>query len=359
MNTLKDLKNKLENEIRKSSHVFVIGHNGPDLDAIGSAIGLCTLANYYKRPASIIVNDEPSKIDSSTKKVIDDCRDNYSIIDKETALEKANSNSLLILTDVNKTDMISLGDDVYKFKKIIIIDHHSENNNTVKTNDKFIREDISSASEIVTTILNMLKIQYNSTVANYLLAGINLDTKRFKQNVTEDTHDTAEKLLHHGADIDYVNNLFLEEFESFCRISNLIINGTIIKKYSESELTPIQVSFTLDRNNPKSIYRKEDYAKAADRMMKFNGIDASFALGFVEPGVVHISARSTKKVNVGSIMNRMHGGGNPQSAGGRVTTDNLLSLENELMKLIPIGLSDQEDIIDEPPVIKRKQIKRK
>lgn len=366
MKTMKELKTKLENEMKKCSHVFIVGHNEPDLDAIGSAIGLCTLASCYKKPSSIIVDDEPSKIDSSTKKVIDDCSSKIDIINKKTALEMANSNSLLILTDVNKKDMISLGDDVYKFKKIIVIDHHSENHNTVKTNGKFIREDISSASEIVTNILNMSKINYDSTVANYLLAGINLDTKRFKQNVTEDTHDTAEKLLHHGADIDYVNNLFLEEFESFCRISNLIINGTIIKKYSESLLTPIQVSFTLDRNNPKSIYRKEDYAKAADRMMKFYGIDASFALGFVEPGVVHVSARSSAqngqkktKVNVGTIMNHMKGGGNPQSAGCRVKTDNLLSLENDLMKLIPYGLSEKEDIIEEPPVIKRKQIKRK
>lgn len=359
MNTLKELKSKLETEIKKSSHVFVIGHNEPDLDAIGSAIGLCTLASHYKKPSSIIVNDEPSKIDSSTKKVIDDCSNRYNIINKDTALEMVNSNSLLILSDVNKLHMISLKEDVYKFKKIIVIDHHNEDKNTIKTEDKFIREDMSSACEIVATILNNAKIPYNSTVANYLLAGINLDTKRFKQNVTEDTHDTAEKLLRHGADTDFVNNLFLEEFESFCRISNLIINGTIIKKYSDSLLAPIQVSFTLDRNNPDAIYQKEDYAKAADRMMKFNGVDAAFALGFVEPGLVHISARSTKKVNVGTIMSKMHGGGNPQSAGGRVKTDNLLSLENNLMKYIPAGLSEKEDIIEEPPVIKKKQIRRK
>ena len=69
MNTLKELRVKLENEMKKCSQVFIIGHNGPDLDAIGSAIGLYTLARYYKKPASIIVDDEPSKIDSSVKKV--------------------------------------------------------------------------------------------------------------------------------------------------------------------------------------------------------------------------------------------------------------------------------------------------
>ena len=204
---IENLRVNFENKALNSGRLVIVPHKLADFDAIGSAIGLYTLARYYKKPASIIVDDEPSKIDSSVKKVLDDCKSKIDIISKETALKMANSNSLLILTDVNKEDMISLGNDVYKFKKIITIDHHGENSKTVKTENKFIREDISSACEIVTAILNMNRIPYESTVANYLLAGINLDTKRFKQNVTENTHDTAEKLLHHGADTDFVNNL--------------------------------------------------------------------------------------------------------------------------------------------------------
>ena len=359
MATLKELKTVLENEIKKSSHVFIIGHNGPDLDAIGSAIGLSDLVKSYGKKSSIILNDEPSKIEASAKKVIDECKKDYTFINKEKALKKVNSKSLLIITDTNKSHMISIGDELDLFKRRIIIDHHSTDENTISSTYQFINEKYSSACEIVASLLNSLKVPYDKKVANYLLAGINLDTKRFKQNVTESTHDTAEKLLRHGADIDYVNNLFLEEFESFCRISNLIINGTTIKKYSDSRLTPIQVSFTLDRNNPQSVYLKEDYAKAADRMMKFNGIDASFALGFVEPGIIHISGRSTKKVNVGKILQELGGGGNNQSAGTRVESDDIFSIEENLMNVVPIGISSSEDIIDEPPTIKRKQLKRK
>ena len=163
-----------------------------------------------------------------------------------------------------------------------------------------------------------------------------------------------------GNDIDYVNNLFLEEFESFCRISNLIINGTNIIKYSDDLLSPIQVSFTLNRNNPKEIYAVEDYAKAADRMMKFSGVDAAFTLGYVDDENIHISARSGKKVNVGHIMQAMEGqcGGNGQSAGGRITSDDIFKVEQDLMDRVGLGLSDEEDIIEEPPVIKSKQIRK-
>ena len=355
---MKELKTKLETEICKSSKVFIIGHNSPDFDSIGSAIGLQVYATSLNKKAYIIVNDEASKIEPGVKKIIDDNIENFNFIKKDQFEKIVNTNSILIVTDVNKDYMISVNDKLNIFKNIIIIDHHEEDENTIKTEDKYISLDASSASEIVARILNSTKTKYSSDVANYLLAGISLDTKRFKRATTAITHDVAEKLIDKGADINYVNNLFLEEFESYCRISNLIINGTIIQKYSESLLSPIQVSFTLNRNNPTEVYIKEDYAKAADRMMKFNGIDASFALGYIDKETVHISARGTKKVNVGKIMKAMGGGGNPQSAGGQIKSENILDVEKKLMDNIPEGISDEEEIVESPQVIKVKQIKR-
>lgn len=356
--TIKDLGSKLETEIRKCSNLFIVGHNSPDFDAIGSSIGLFALAESLGKKAFIIVDDEDSKIEPGVKKIIDENRGRFRICKKDKFLKMADSKSLVILTDVNKKNMISIGDYIDRVGHTIVIDHHSEDAASVDTEDKFIELDVSSASEVVARILLEANINIDKSVANYLLAGISLDTKRFKQSTTSITHYVAEKLIDKGADIDCVNNLFLEEFESFCRISNLIINGTIIRKYSES-LAPIQVSFTLNRNNPEEVYIKEDFAKAADRMMKFNGVDASFALGFVEPGIIHISARGTKKVNVGKIMTEMKGGGNQQSAGGRIEGDDIFKVEEELMSKISFGLSDEEPLVDEPQVIKVKQIKEK
>ena len=354
---IRKIKETLENEICKSSNVFIIGHNGPDFDSIGACMGLYSIAKEKNKNVYIIVNDDETKLEPGIKRIIDESKDKYNFIKNDELANLVNRKSLLIVTDVNKDNMISVGDRLNAFRDIIVIDHHTEDEHTIKTKYKFIHLDVSSASEIIARILNDFKINYPKEVANYLLAGINLDTKRFKHNTTSKTHDVAEKLIDNGADIDYVNNLFLEEFESFCRISNLIINGTIIKKYSDS-LAPIQVSFTLNRNHPNEIYLKEDYAKAADRMMKFTGIDASFALGYIDKGIIHISARGGKKVNVGNIMKEMHGGGNAQSAGGRIESDNIFQVEQLLMDKISYGLSEEEEIYDEPQVIKLKQIRK-
>lgn len=358
--TIKELKEVIESEIKKSSKVFIIGHNGPDFDSVGSAVGLYTLAKYLGKKAYIIINESDTEIEPGVKKIMDDYRGNFRIINKAEFEQLVNRDSLLILTDVNKDNMICLGDQLDKVKNIMVIDHHNENEHSIQRAKKFIDLEISSASEIVGRLLMHFRVKFGPDVANFLLAGINLDTKRFKKNTKSKTHDIAEKLIDRGADVSYVNNLFLEEFESFCRISNLIINGTIIKKYSDT-LSPIQISFTLNRNSPHEIYRKEDYAKAAERMMKFNGVDAAFTLGYVNDQDVHISARSGQRVNVGKIMQKMQGGGNAESAGSRITTDDILTLEEELMEKVleSINESEEESVFEKPKVIKVKQIKKK
>ena len=356
--SIKNLKDVLEELINNSSNVFLIGHNGPDFDSIAASLGLYTLAKHYGKDAYVIVDDEESRIEPGVKRIMDENKDKFRFIKNQDFEKLKNKDSLVIISDSNKKHMISINDSLDEVGNIIVIDHHGTDNDTINTPYLFIDQEISSASEIVARILLLSRVKFSKEVANFLLAGINLDTKRFKQNTTSKTHDVAEKLINNGADIDYVNNLFLQEFESFCKISNLIINGTIIRKYSENSLSPIQVSFTLNRNNPHKIYLKEDYAKAADRMMKFNGIDAAFALGYVDDSHIHISARSGKRVNVGTIMEKMQGGGNHQSAGTRIESDNIFDTEKELMSKVLLGLPEEENIVEEPQVIKVKQIKK-
>lgn len=347
-------KKTLLSEIQKSSNIFITGHLSPDFDSIGACMGLYTIGKYYGKKCYIVVDDDPITIEPGIKTILDANHDQYSFVTKKEAIAFQRENTLLMVTDVNKKDMICFHDMLEEFSSIVVIDHHLGDEHSIP-GKSFIHQQVSSASEIISYLLFSCKIPVDASLANYLLAGINLDTKRYKQNTTSQTHDISKQLMDCGADIDYVNHLFLEEFESFCRVSHLMINGTIIKKYSES-MAPIQVSFTLNREQPKSIYGKEDYAKAADRMLKFNGIDASFALGYIDEENIHISARGGKKVNVGKIMESMNGGGNYQCAAAKVKSSDIFLLEQELMEKVPLGLPKEERIYEEPPTIKIKKI---
>ena len=156
--------------------------------------------------------------------------------------------------------------------------------------------------------------------------------------------------------MEYVNRLVLQGFEEYRRIRNLIINGTIFRIYNEDSLSPIQVSFTLNRDNPKTIYAKEDFAKVADRMMGFENYSAAFALGYVDEETIHISARSGDRVNVGIIMEAMSGGGTPKRAGTTVKSNNILEVEEELINKVALGISSEETLQEHPIVVKMKKM---
>lgn len=337
---LRKLKIILDEELKKASNVFIIGHNIPDFDSLGSALGLYLLASIYQKDIYIIVED----VDERMQQIIDKYKSLFNIITKEEYESLKNDNSLIIMSDVNKKNLIPIPD--IEKQNVIIIDHHTPDENTVETNNIFIDNKASSASEIVTQILCNLHLKIPKEVANLLLAGIVLDTKRFKVNTNSKTHDVAEKLLNFGADANFVNELFLDKYENYCKINNLVINFTKVKKYSDP-LLPIQVSFTLNRKKPRTIYKKEELAKVADTMMKFE-FDAAFVIGFISPGEIAISARSYKNVNVAEVITEIvtkihgYGGGDACRAAGTVKAKNIIQIEEEIMNIVAEAIERQE-----------------
>lgn len=330
MNNTYELKKVLEGLVKVSDNVFIIGHKDPDFDAIGSAIGLQRLCTYLGKRSYIIVDDKD--INPGVKKIIDEVQCIYKIIDKEKYEKYKKDNSLLIMTDVNKDYLITLKDEVNDFNNILIIDHHKEDEKTVNTDYKYININKSSASEIVSSLYSYYqdKIMDEKT-ANYLLSGIILDTNRFRKNTTEKTLNVARRLVKNGAKSETVENLFLEEYENDKKIYNLVLtDNNIFRSFQTKDgLFNRNIAFTLNRDRPLTIYRREDLAKAADSLLSYK-VDASFALGYIKEDVVSISGRSKSEIDVADILSNIplvEGGGNPTSAGARTDRYNIEEME--------------------------------
>ena len=348
---VKEFKDILELEIKKSSNVFIVGHNNVDLDSIGSSIGLARLAKEYNKDVYIIVDDIRYNIQSGIISVMNLVKDDYKFIKKKEVDKLISKNSILLVTDVNKKSMISVGDMLDRFKHTLVIDHHTESENSVITPYRFIDLGVSSASEVVARILNCSKIKYDENIANALYAGMSLDTQRFQYNTSPKTHDTAEKLILHGADKELVRNLLLEEFDDRCKVWNLILSGTFIYKYSKE----LGVSFTLNRNAPKQIYQIADCAKAANEMFDVRGVDAAFTLGYVSDDEIHISARGNGRVDVSKVMMELGGGGNETCAGGRILSKDIFEVEEELMDSVKYGVDSNTKLYDKPKLLRKIQ----
>ena len=69
-----------------------------------------------------------------------------------------------------------------------------------------------------------MNIDYSLKLANALLAGIILDTKRFQKNTSLSTFQATEELCQRGADYEAVNRLFVSDFKEATEI-NFLISG--------------------------------------------------------------------------------------------------------------------------------------
>lgn len=357
---LKNIKALQDKLVSSSSKVFIIGHNEPDFDSIGSSIGLQAICKSLGKEAYIIVNDPEASLEPGVKKIKDSNMINHNIISLEEYKQVREPSATLIVTDTNKSNLINVGEILNDFKDIIIIDHHQTGEQTITNAIEYIDQNVSSASEIVAQLLMNLKVNCEPNVYTYLLAGIILDTGRFRKNTTPKTHDIAKKLMNKAADTDYVSELFLADFDTDRVINELIFNGTLFQTYEYSLIQTHNVSFTLNREKPKTIYRKDMIAKAADRMLKYR-VDASFVMGYVDEKAISVSARSKGLIDVGKIMSHIGGGGNAQNAGARVEDMSITELEQHLTRSINYGIEVDGEIAppEEGKVIKKPKIKVK
>jgi len=324
MGSIKDLRVNLENKILSSKNIVIVPHLGIDFDAFASAVGLSLIVSKLQKQSIIIIDDSTYKLDSSVKKVMDEAKNNFNIVDKEKYLKTAEKDDLFILTDVNKSNLICLGEELKHVNKdnIIIIDHHDIGQTTVDTNNKYINTEASSASEIIVKLLYYFKIKCPVEVANYLLAGIYLDTNRLTKNTTPETHKIVAKLMEMGAENSIIDNWFAEDFESDKRVLDLV-SKTKLYKYS--------VAIVLAEEDCE--YTKEELAKVADYLLKY-GVDASFAVGKVDENTISISARSKERVNVGEVMALLQGGGNKYSAATKLTDTSIEEAGKQLLKIV-------------------------
>lgn len=323
---IKNLKLNLEQKVIGSKKVVIVPHNRIDFDAIGSALGLAVIVKKMNARPIIVVNDNIKDMQRGIQIIMDDVSKDFEIVSRDRYLEMKEEDDVYILTDVNKRGMVSIGDTISDPDKTVIIDHHNMDDTTIASEATFVDEHISSASEIVARLMCMFKCKSTPEIATYLLAGIYLDTNHMSKNVSNDTYMAAAKLANYGANINRVNDLFLEDFTSDRRVQDLVNKVEIVTYTIATILADEGITYT-----------QEELAKAADYVLKY-GVDASFAVGRLDDGSIQVSARSPENINVGDVMKELGGGGNQASGAAKVLDSSVEEVGKRLRKVLePTG----------------------
>ena len=315
----------LEELIAENAQVMIMGHINPDIDALGSALGMYRLSKNLGKEAYIVANTNGMALSQVRSSLSEEEEYKDVIINKEIAENKITKDTLLIIVDTHKSSYVEDPRLLDMTNKIAIIDHHRRSTDFInKSILTFHEVYASSASELVTELLQYTQTQIKlSTIeAECLYAGIMMDTKNFTFKTGVRTFEAAAYLRRCGVNIIKVKKWFQSDLETYNKITEIIKGTEIIKE-------TIGIA----------IYDKEDKdanvicAKSADELLTIGNITASFVLGN-DGTQITISGRSIGDINVQVILEKLGGGGHITLAGAQMEGKSITEVKEELIAKI-------------------------
>lgn len=323
----------LQELIRQSDEVFVMGHTRPDMDAIGACMGLHRIVVMNKTKCWIVM--DKSNMHSDISRLMKEVKQHpelmASFISPEEALHKATKNSLLMMVDHSRPS-ISISEELYQKMKnrVLVIDHHRRAEefpeNPVLV---YIEPYASSASELVTELFEYQTAEADPITkldATAMLAGIIVDTQSFSLRTGTRTFDAASYLLSMGADSDMIRYFLKENVKEYMQRNHLI---DLVEFYGQDKaMSAICVG---DEN---VVYDPVSAAQAADSLLTVSGVIASYVITKRKDGRVGISARSNGDFNVQLVMEKMGGGGHLSNAATQLNDVTVLEVKEKLLAIL-------------------------
>ena len=315
----------LENLIKESEQVIIMGHTNPDIDSMGSSLGVYRLAKSLEKDAYVVNNTNGLTLQSFLDTLLKDEEYKECIITAEEAENKMTDDTLLVIVDTHKKTYVEAPNLLEKNAKIVIIDHHRRSADYIEQSTLMFQEVYaSSAAELVTELLQYTecKPKLRTLEAESLYAGIMMDTKNFTFKTGVRTFEAAAYLRKCGVDIIKVKKWFQSDLESFNKIAEIVKNAEIVND-------TIGIS----------VYKQEDKdaglicAKAADELLTISDITASFVIGNMGDKI-NISGRSIGDINVQIILEKLGGGGHITLAGAQLENMTLEEAKQELLNRI-------------------------
>ena len=225
---MQSLFEKLNKIIEEYDSFVIMGHKDPDLDSLGSSLGLCEIIESFNKKAYLFLDYKHlEEYNSNINQAFNKIEETIKCVDK-SSYKKVTGKTLLIITDVHTQDRLEYPDLCDLFDTLVL-DHHIKNKNYIK-NTKFLYIDsnLSSMSELVTYYASYMNINLDNVISTILLAGIEIDTNSFNLKTTSKTYEAASILMDMGADSILKQELLKEIKEEYIKRASFIKNSFMI-----------------------------------------------------------------------------------------------------------------------------------
>lgn len=296
--------------ILQAPKIFIMGHVHSDMDSFGATLGIARLCMVNGKKPYIVIEDPNESLETVFNLAKD--TEKYGFINCDKATDLCTEDSLVIVVDTHKKDIVQCPELLGISRKVVVIDHHRKADKGIEDPVlNYMESYASSACEMVTEILQFMlqkKKQMEKIEAEALMAGIMVDSSFFSVRAGVRTFEAAAWLRRQGADPTEVKRFFQEDWENVKIKSKALLDADILNHGIA------MASLPGERGDAQLLC-----AQLADRLLSLKGVRASFACGRDSEQRTVISARSLGAVNVQVIMEKLGGGGHLTNAAAQVS----------------------------------------
>lgn len=319
----------LQEQIKQSPTTYVMGHNYPDMDSIGSALGIARIAMMLNQEVKVVIDQ--SKIGNDIVNLLDKVMKYQetakNIISPEDAYAEITAEDLVVLVDHHKPSMSIAPRLIDKSNKLVIIDHHRRGDEFPETPILvYVEPYASSAAELITELFEYVSTDGNSInriEATALLGGIIVDTNNFSLRTGSRTFDAASYLQSVGANTTTIQRILKEDPENFIKRMGII-------ETFEFVADGMAVATGQDDDQMRQVMA----AQTADTMLSMSDVESSFVVIRIDEDTIGISARSLGTVNVQRIMEKLGGGGHLTNAATQIKDKTIQEVKELLIEKI-------------------------
>lgn len=322
------ISHALKELVLASDKVLIMGHKSPDMDSVGSAIGILKIAQANNVDGYIVFDRDD--VDVGVYQLVEAIKEDDDLwqyfIQPEDAQNIITNRSLVVVVDTHKPSLVADNSLLSRTDYRVVIDHHRRGEDFIKNPTLVYMEPYaSSTAELVTELLEYQPktLKLTRLEATALLAGIIVDTKSFTLRTGSRTFEAASYLRSKGADTVLVQHFMKQDLSVYIKRSRLIERAKLYRE--EIAIAVAEAGIT---------YGSVVIAQAADTLLTMTGVSASFVISERDDGRIGISARSLGDINVQVIMEKMNGGGHLTNAATQIENMSLHSAEALLIDIL-------------------------
>lgn len=307
-----------------SDRVLVMGHNREDYDSVGASVGVAAMARALHKPVRIALSKNADAVQKLADVFNSDDLLAEVLITPEEAQTFVTPNTVVIVTDVHRKEMVAAPKALEKAERRVVIDHHRRSSDFIESPLlTYLEPATSSTSELVTELIQYFPdhVALKNVEVSALYAGIVVDTKNFVVQTGARTFEAASFLRRSGADVSLVRHLFMDSFEGMQLRAKMIAAAE-------------QVDHMAFTQAPEGVQNATVVAaQTGDWLITLEGIEASFVFYQLPDGGVGVSARSQGRLNVQVIMEAVGGGGHRTVAGAQIQGMTIAEAKGRVMEV--------------------------